>query len=668
MAKARGKAKGEDAEVVFAIFGRKLTVSPGRVEYNRLRSRFLALAREQADAARNSIAEFKDHPGALFVDGLAWARPYFAKAADLAVEELLQRGCFDLDAEVYFKEHIDLSPWERGFGPASKEYKGVVEAERQREAEREERTDEAGSSWVGGGFGLSGAIKGAIEAEAMNFASAAISDTFNAIGRKKSKKENAKKLQDIFERRKNEIVDGVFETIACAADSLVSCCNEHGIKIEGAVSPEDVVRADRMCSNLKTGKIPAKMVADVKMDILAANPYSRDFYEYVYISDGDASGELEKVAAFFGISLDGMKKEAFKSRLGECPSEMEEEVKAYREKAVSLAAELRYDAAEELAKIDEQLAELDRNAKTVGERTFATREEAAKQRELAEMIAAVDISNEEAAKRSKADIEQNAKKLKVDCTWQMGRIESALKRFDENARTVENKMFATREEAEKQRTLADFERELDISTEAAANSSLSALDSKISELGIDGGWKRERVAAAVSRFEHMACVAFGKAYPTRDEARAARGSEARFFEGIDLVARQSGSKAIMAGIAIPEKKASGAVANLGVAPGERIICAVDTSPVSFFMHMKTGLVLTSIGIRWKNASTATTRTFISWRDFAAMPLPTAVGKIIDFGGGALFENGGLIGAPTSEILAVLQRVAGFCREATFMVK
>ena len=121
---------------------------------------------------------------------------------------------------------------------------------------------------------------------------------------------------------------------------------------------------------------------------------------------------------------------------------------------------------------------------------------------------------------------------------------------------------------------------------------------------------------------------------------------------------------MLAGADIPTKKVSGAVVSLGVVPGERIIGLVDTSFSSLFMNMKTGLALTSIGIRWKNVSAITSRNFISWQEYATMPIPSATGKLVDFGNGAVFETGGLFGVPTNTVLAVLQRVAGFSREAT----
>ena len=571
--------------VEFDIFGKKLTVSSGRMEYNRLRSRFRALAREQADEAKVSIEQFADNPKWLLCDGFRWAKPYFAKAADLAVEELLQKGVFDLDGEVYLKEHFDLAPWERGFKAASNAYKRVVDAEKQREKERAEQTDELGSSWGGGGFGLKGAIKGAVEAEALNLASAALSGAFNAIGRKMSKKENEKKFQNIFERRKDEIVNGVFEAIANGADALVACCNKHGIKIEGAVTAEEAVKAERMCNNLKAGKIPPNMVADVKLGILDANPYCQEFYGYVYMTNGDPSGELEKVGKFFGISFDGFKHDAFIARLGKCDCKSEDALDAYRAKAVALAAELKYDATETLKRIDEEL------------------------------------------------------------------------------RTVDGRLCATREEAQKQRILSVFEKELDISTEVAAIASLAALDAKIGELAIDGEWKRERVRSAIARFDQMACMAFGRQYQTREEARIAKGEVSRFLEGVELAAKESSSR-IYTSTNIPAMLVKGAVANLGVVPGERIVSMVVVpSFSSLFKGLNTGLVLTEFGIRWRNAAVSTTRNFISWQGYAMMNPPVINGKLSDFGNGAVFEAGGFLAVPVESVLTMLQRVHELCKEA-----
>lgn len=666
MVLTQGEVKMEtgNVPVEFSIFGRTLTISPGRVEYNRLRSRFHALAKEQADAARESILQFRDNPGALLCDGLAWAKPYFAKASDFAVGELLRRGCFDLDAEAYLSTCFDLSPWKRGFGLAYNEWKAVVDAEKRREADRREFSDDAGSAWMGGGFGVGNAIKGAVMAEALNLATETIADSFNKMGRKKSQEKNAQNILDIFERRREEIVGAVFDAIANGADALVACCNEHGIKIGGVVSADDIVKAERMFNNLKTGKIPANMVGEVRLGILEANPYYKEFYDYVYMSEGDASGELEKVGGFFGISLDERKKDAFTARLGECVCESEAETKAYRERAVALAAELKFDATEEIKKIDERLEEFDRQAKTVDGRLLESRELAAKHREISNMVASADLSTEELALKAKSAIMKKAQDMDIDCAWQLERIESALKRFDEAARTVDGKVFSSREEARKQQVLSDFESGLDIATEDVAKSSLAALDAKIKELGIDGEWKRERIRDAVACFERMACVAFGHAYSTRDEAKVARGDVARFLSAVEEAVRQGGSRSMLAGADIPAKKASGAIVNLGVVPGERIVGLVDTSLSPLFMNMKTGLVLTSVGIRWKNGSATTLRNFISWQEFTTMPMPSATGKLIDFGNGAVFETGGLLGAPTNTVLVMLQRVAGFSRETT----
>ena len=652
----------ENAVVQFGVFGRTLTVSPGRAEFNRLRSRFIALAREQETLARESIRQFAAEPERLLGNGLAWASPYFFKASELAVEELMQRGCFDLDAETYLKTVFDRSPWDRCCQKAFGEYAAIVDAERRRESERAARTESAGDSWAGGGFGLGGAIKGAVQAEVLNLASAGISEVCNSIGRKQSRKENAEKIRKIFEQRNEEIVQGVFLAIAEGADTLLKCFNERGIEILGTVSAAEAGKAERMFNNLKSGKVPDAMVVNVKMEILEANPYCRDFYEWEYVTQGDASGELEKVADYFGISLDSQKKDAFNARLGDCSWENEEEVKAYRARTLAVAEEMRFDPVEKLAEIDARLEDLDRQARTAGGRLFDDRETAAKQRELCALEETLDLSTEESAIQGRQALLDNAARLGVDFSWKMDRVEAALNRFEEEARTVEGRVFETRDIAARQRILSEFESGLDTSSESAALTSKRALEDKISELGIDGEWKRGRIATAVSRFEREACTAFGRTYATREDACAAKGNRERFFEAVVIAAQQCGHRSVLSGTGISPKKATGAVQHLGVVPGEQLFVLIDTS---LFGNVKTGLAVTSIGLRLRNGSVPTVRNFISWSDLAKIPqLPGTSGKSVDFGGGMLFENGGLMSAPLNVLLGLFQRVVGFSREAT----
>ena len=649
----------ENAAVEFPIFGRTLTVSPGRVEYNRLRSRFFALAKEQADVARKDIEDFVTHPQTLFRDGRRWAKRFFVKAAALAVEELLRKGCLDLDEEVYLESKFDFTLWDVAFKPALNAYQNIVKAEKRREAERDERTDSVGSAWVGGGFGLGGALKGALQAEALNIASAVISEGFNSFGRNKTKKENAERLSRIFERRKDEIVGGIFAAIANGTDAFVACCNERNIPIEGAVRTEDVIKATRICSNLKAGKIPADKIDDVKIGVLSANPYCQEFYDYIFMSEGDVSGELQRLGAFFGISFNERKKEAFLSRLGDCPYADEEQTRAYRQKAMALAEELKYDAAEKIFEIDQKLQAFDRIARTVKGRLFESRETAARQRELCAFEEGQDLTTEHLAKQAKKNVEEKAALLGIDFLWRMTRINEALKRFDEDARTVDGRVFESREIALKQRELADFEKTLDVSTEGAAIKSKNAFDRKVQELNIDGEWKSDRVYSATLRFEQMACVAFGRAYATREEASAARGNINRFLEGIELVVRQSNHRSMMCKGHINDKKRSAAAQYLGVTVGESLLGLLDTS---LFGNVKTGLAFTSIGLRWRNGNVPTAFNFISWQDLAST-MPVANGKTIVIGDGRIFENSGLLSAPTATILMALQRIVGFCREA-----
>ena len=80
-------------------------------------------------------------------------------------------------------------------------------------------------------------------------------------------------------------------------------------------------------------------------------------------------------------------------------------------------------------------------------REFTTREEAALQRELSAFEKEQNLSTEELALAARKAVAEKARELKIDGEWKLERIDKALKRFDELARTTFGILFATREEA-----------------------------------------------------------------------------------------------------------------------------------------------------------------------------------------------------------------------------
>lgn len=331
------------------------------------------------------------------------------------------------------------------------------------------------------------------------------------------------------------------------------------------------------------------------MQILALDPYNFDFFKHVYVEEGDPSGELCAVAEFFGHSMEGLKADAFDRQLGDCAYETEEETIEYRRRAVELGAEIRYEPVAKLKEID-----------------------------------------------------------------------AKLKEFDELARTVDKRLFDTREEAALQRELSGFEKGLDLSTEEAALKSRKALEAKIAELGVDGEWKYARVDKALKKFDEMARTTFGVLLGSREAAKAARGDRELFYKGIEATVRATGEEAFYTSDTMPEKKISNARAAFPIPVDEYVLALTDTT---LFGSGKTGLAVTRWGLRWTNGGSKPSNVkAISWEDFANVPqAPADEDNDFRLTEGGLYANSGS-NVDEKKMAEFLADLHGYCRTATFLEK
>jgi len=337
------------------LFGEKVRVSPECIEYGRLQKKFDALAEEQARAAAADIERAAADIDAFCRTGNSWAHRFIDKTSDIAADEMIAFGVYDFDRNMFVEKFLDASPWEEPFAQFKREVAAVDIEEGNREAERMIKSEIADSDGLG-----ERAWQGL-----KNFGGRAIYAGINASRKK-----------DIFKENANRLIDGIYRTIRFSIDEVSACLEAvgHPLNIQGGI--ESCAKAKRLFNNLREGKIPDAAVNSVKAQILALNPYDADFYEWLYVNDGDASGDLSAVADAFGISLDRVKRKAFEKRLGECNFSNAEELRAYREKAIRLGEELRYDPKDALAKIDVELERIGKLARTTFGVEYPTVEEA----------------------------------------------------------------------------------------------------------------------------------------------------------------------------------------------------------------------------------------------------------------------------------------------------
>lgn len=338
-----------------SIFGEKVSVSPECIEYGRLQKKFDALADEQARAAAADIERAADDVDAFCKNGNRWAHRFIDKTSDIAAEEMVAFGVFDFDRSTFVEKFLDASPWEKPFAEFIQEVVAVDAEEGNREAERQIKSEIADTDGLG---------------------ERAWQGLKNMGGRAIYAGINASRKSDILKENVDNLINGIYRTIKFSIDEVSACLTAagHPLNIKGGI--ESCEKAKRLFNNLKDGKIPAAAVNSIMAQIIALNPYDPEFYEWVYVKDGDKSGELSATADRFGVSLEKVKAKAFASQLGDCKFETAEDTQAYRDKAVRLGEELRYDPKDALAKIDAELKKIEERGRTTFGVVYPTAEEA----------------------------------------------------------------------------------------------------------------------------------------------------------------------------------------------------------------------------------------------------------------------------------------------------
>lgn len=112
---------------------------------------------------------------------------------------------------------------------------------------------------------------------------------------------------------------------------------------------------------------------------------------------------------------------------------------------------------------------------------------------------------------------------------------------------------------------------------------------------------------------------------------------------------------IYVGEAIPTKKLNNAIACMGVRVGEDVYALIDTT---WFGSGKTGLIFTSIGIRWKNDwTTDTVKTMLQWSEVKeVLPKTTCEKYDLRFSDDAVVNLAGSSVEPKA-LKAILERIA-----------
>lgn len=222
---------------------------------------------------------------------------------DTCVEILLEKGIENYDFDRFFEMTEKEISFEEVLNPLTQK---AIDIFRESDRLKENVASEAANRnrWVGGGFGISGALTGAVKAGALNFGSGILHSIGDSIT-------NSQIDERIYRLQENIFQDP--KTLNFLCDALLDLCYSAFFTFESIVSEYDMISkcdfdpesASAIFGNYRNQyeneKISETQLYQGIAVALSHNPYLLDAYLYLYSNFRDKDRMIYSIVKYLGI-------------------------------------------------------------------------------------------------------------------------------------------------------------------------------------------------------------------------------------------------------------------------------------------------------------------------------------------------------------------------------
>lgn len=441
------------------LYGHKINVSEDLELYNFIR---LQYQRYAEDAVHQFEARYLSYGG---MEGFAEhgeedGEELISSYVDHAVKVLVERfSVHHIDERVFASKYYvkDYYTWSEAVEKIRDAFMAIkLNAEQLNEYRRMRR--ESRGRWVGGGFGLEGAVKGAVTAGALNILSGVAHGAFNVAGSIFSAIGNSIKISNLYKSNdtRSKLRNSMYSSVFGIHKALFDVLRDSGYADDTDIpylNPERCTMAKALANNFSRME-DAKVLENIE-NAFALNPYEEIIYHNLLNRFGDSDNELGDVARYFGTGgyLDTLKTDMLQTHFQKLSVDTEEKALEAKNSFEGFYENLgECDAGEQiLAELNSIITRFDLEARTVDEFVFDSREEAREAQGDLEAIKAIKEryrwkEEEQQALLALEAVESAPLKSRLRDKY-IEKIREELERFDKEARTIEDICFQTRNEA-----------------------------------------------------------------------------------------------------------------------------------------------------------------------------------------------------------------------------
>lgn len=524
------------------IFGQKVQVPPNRVAYNSIRMEFIKMANEAA--AQYEKLYKQDGSIQKVINGLGeQMHDCLAPALDHCISTLIQHGVIDIDVQAFAERYQSFAePCAEAFNDVYDRYAEVVMDEEELNEYRKARR-EGRARWQGGGFGLAGALSGAVTAGALNLVMGAGHMVFNAIGRTFSSIATSFKLSKIYDDPNTckTLLKGLRLSVFNLHFALVCCLDELDIDhvpASGLVTPEEHRQGEAILSNVdKLSTEDDKQAALLR--VFDLDPYQARWYSYVLQHYGDQDGHLSNTAHYFGVLTVDEEKRSLLAKFAESFTiDTEQQALAAQEKIDAYRKKLAYfEPLLETQAVLQAVKRFDEEYRTVDGIVCSTREAADQARkesaDVRRILRTADGGNLLALKQAEAALAEYHSPIAVNAQNEICKRRQAAELA---ARTVEPRLEGVEpiicDNADEAESLRGYDNILyarlkQCGEGVEAETALAALKSDMIRVGYPAQIQDlylSEINRLLEDIDRAKRTVFGTEYPTQERAAAAKAA------------------------------------------------------------------------------------------------------------------------------------------------
>lgn len=288
----------------YNILGSTVKISTEFENYMEFERQMIPLL-ENAEKEYNSWYEARSDCKSVYRNSADIISDILIPVADMGVSILNKNGVYNIDRRMLMNDYlIDcLDEYFEALDQMMDKLDQITQTQNREKEYRRMRKASRGRM-VGGGFGLSGALKGMAEAGMINATTGMAHSMFNMVGNMGSAISASSSKSSLYSNSKkplcNAICSGVAEGILQIGEVIE---NNTNVKFEH-VTQRNADRAKAILNNYKNGRIPDNEKMRQITSALEIYPYYFDIYVVIWEDFADKTGDLRKMAEKFGVPLE----------------------------------------------------------------------------------------------------------------------------------------------------------------------------------------------------------------------------------------------------------------------------------------------------------------------------------------------------------------------------